>query len=217
MSFLNSEGNRRSSHTTTSEHGINISNTINDDNNDTCAETNDNTPSSHTSNAFSYDASTTPVEPSINTPVPSSQSLPTPYPLPMTSMSQPNITSSVANDPVIQQLQSSLRLMATRIDTIQETTELRFSDMQTQYEKGQHSLQQILKQGLVEINTHCNEERMMMREIRAHQSMEPPTRSVIVPEVRSSTSLLGDPPATNNIIQTPTKHLKVDIFWMHHS
>jgi hypothetical protein len=206
MSYTNKDGNRRSSQTATSEHGVNISNTINDFSNDAPEHNNDDTPSSRTSNVFSYDATNSPsIEPSANTNVPSSQEQPTPHPIPMVTTSSQVHSTSIAQDPVIQQLQHSLRLMATRIDTIQETTEHRFTDMQNQYERGQESLQNILKQGLLDMNKHRQEERQMMREIRGYQTQEPPTRSVVVPEARSSTSSLGDPPASIHIHASPTK------------
>lgn len=155
MSFIDPDGNCRSNRSVTSEHGVNISNTINNTANDDQHNANDNTLSSHTSNAFSYDATTSPqLEPIPHQNVPSRQNLPSPYPIPMTSLSHPILPSNIAMDPVIQQMQSSLRMMATCIDTIQETTELRFNNMQQQYEKGQQSLQDILKQGLVEMNKH---------------------------------------------------------------
>jgi hypothetical protein len=98
-----------------------------------------------------------------------------------------------------------LKLLSTRIDTIQETTESRFLDMQTQHaERGQNQLTLILQQGLKEMNAHRNEERCMMAEIRAHQASEPPAQSVLVPEHRSTASSLGDPPAS--VITTPTTH-----------
>lgn len=206
MSYIDPDGQRRSFRTATSEHGVNISATINTNTNEERNDNNDNTPSSHTSNAFSYDETTSPqLEPIPYQNVPSRQDLQTPYPIPLASSSHPTLTSSIAMDPVIQQLQTSLRMMATRIDTIQETTEHRFSDMQQQYEVGQQSLQDILKEGLMEMNKHRNEERLMMREIRAHQATEPPALSVNVPETRSSTSSLGDPPASNHIPTSPVK------------
>jgi deoxyuridine 5'-triphosphate nucleotidohydrolase len=206
MSYINQDGNRRSSRNEPMEQGVDISNTINDANNDAPGNTNDNTPSSHTSNAFSYEASSSlQLEPTEHQNEPSSHNLHTPYPIPIASTSHPTLSSSIALDPVIQQLQTSLRMMSSRIDTIQETTEHRFTDMQTQYEKGQHSLQEILKQGLMEMNKHRNEERAMMQEIRAHQANEPPARSVLVQENRSSTSSLGDPPASNHITTSPLK------------
>jgi hypothetical protein len=184
------------------EHGVNISNTINNDTNDA----NDDTPSSHTSNAFSYDGTTSPrLEPPTNQDVPSSDNLQTPYPIPIASTSYPTLSYNIAQDPVIQQLQSSLCMMATHINTIQETREHWFSDMQVQYERGQHSLRELLKQGLLDMNKHRQEECTMMREIQGYQATEPPTRSVLVPENRSSTSSLGDPPASNHVNNSPNK------------
>lgn len=204
MSYLDADGIRRSARNNSSENGVNISATINNNDSSTHNDNNDDTPSSRTSNAFSYDGSSSPkLEPPTNQPEPSSQ-LQTPYPIPIASTSYPTLSYNIAQDPIIQQLQSSLRMMTTRIDTIQETTEHRFADMQLQYEKGQTSLQNILKQGLIEMNQHRQEERNMMREIRAHQAAEPPTTSVLVQENKSSTSSLGDPPANNHIINTPT-------------
>jgi hypothetical protein len=45
----------------------------------------------------------------------------------------------------------------------------------------------------------------MMHEIRAYQATKPPAHSVHVPETRSSTSSLGNPPANNHIPNTPVK------------
>jgi hypothetical protein len=140
-----------------------ISNTINNFPNDAPEETNDNTPSSCSSNAFSYNATMSPpMEPSTNKNEPSSHGLPTPYPRPMVTTSSQIPPSSIAHDPIIQQLQSSLQMMATHINTIQETTQNHFSDMQLQHQHIQQSLQNILKQGLLDMNQHRHEKRQMM-------------------------------------------------------
>ena len=103
-------------------------------------------------------------------------------------------------DPTILQLQASIRAIARRITTIQEVTESRFETIHSDFRQTQTELTNILKEGLTDMSKQRMDDMQFLRnQAIAHTrpaSPPPPVSFLGSPDVRSTTSSLGDPPAS---------------------
>ena len=122
------------------------------------------------------------------------------------TVSAPNIAP--ASDPIIMQLQASIRAMARRIDTVQETTAMKFESIHSDFRHSQSEMALILRDGLDEISKQRIDDMQYLQKEVITRLQRPPSPPPTVsflgsPSIRSTTSSLGDPPASS---ATTTSH-----------
>jgi hypothetical protein len=155
---------------------------------------------STTNDLLSFDkSSTTTTEHNNNTDNQTDQSYKTKQEPP--SLPESVSANSPQQDPAITQLQASIRAIASRITTIQEVTESRFESINTDFRRTQTELTEILKEGLTDISKQRMQDIQMLKEQfnpQAQKSSPPPSVTFRgpTPDVLSTTSSLGDPPAS---------------------
>jgi hypothetical protein len=116
------------------------------------------------------------------------------------TVSTPTIMN--ASDPVILQLQASINAMVCRIDTVQETTAMKFESIQSNFKHSQTEMALILRDGLDEIaKQRTDDMQFLHKEVLAklqRPTSPPPTVSFLGSQsIKSNTSSLGDPPASS--------------------
>ena len=161
---------------------------------------------SNTNDLLSYDKT-------VNTPDNDSNrstSSPILNPLPISEPNSFHVPANVSTstrldqDPAILQMQASIRAMARRITTIQEITTSKFDSIHMDFKETQSELAKILTDGLQDISNKRVEDMQFIQNQIAphrHQPSPPPTVSFLgSPDVRSTTSSLGDPPASCDTI-----------------
>ena len=158
---------------------------------------------SNTNDLLSYDKSSiTPTDPVDIDPNPSNITSMSPPSDPPAAHAIPGTVSTTTpqSDPAILQLQASIRAIARRITTIQEVTESRFESINMDFQQTQLELTNILKEGLTDMNKQRMEDMNFLREQttinRRPTSPPPPVSLLASPDIRSTTSSLGDPPAS---------------------
>ena len=106
--------------------------------------------------------------------------------------------------PDILQLQASICAMKQRITTIQEVTTSRFESIHFDFRQNQNELAKILTDRLQDISAKRNEDMQTIQNQFAHhqrQPSPPPTVSFLgSPDIRFTTSSLGEPPASCEMI-----------------